>query len=77
MRAEMTWWDWFLHDYARYWYVLGAITLDVFLGLGLVDAFHLVNALGILIAIAVLVMVIVAEIEGFFWLWPRDIPTED
>ena len=77
MRAKMTWWDWFLHDYARYWYALGTVALDVFVGLWLAESFHLVDALGILIIVATLVILLAVEIKGYFWIWPKDVPIED
>lgn len=77
MRANMTWWDWFVHDYARYWYFLGAIALDVFLSLGSVDAFHLDDARGIVLVIMLLVVLLVVEVKIFFRIWPRDYPAEE
>lgn len=71
LRAKMSWWDWFVYDYARYWYVIGALALDVFLGIGLVDAYSPADALGILLLIAVLVVLATTEVLGFFRLWPR------
>lgn len=70
MRAKMPWWDWFVHDYARYWYVLGAISLDVFLGLSLVQTFNMTDAPGLVSVIAVLVAVSAVEVSGFLRLWP-------
>jgi len=70
MRAKMPWWDWFVHDYARYWYVLGAIALDAFLGLWLVQAQNLTDSLGIVFVMAVLVAIVAVEVLGFFRLWP-------
>jgi len=70
MRAKMPWWDWFVHDYARYWYVLGAISLDVFLVLSLVQAYNLTDALGLVSVIAVLAAILAVEILGFLRLWP-------
>lgn len=70
MRAKMPWWDWFVHDYARYWYALGAIAFDAFLGLWLVQAHDLTDALGIAFVMAVLVAIVAVEVLGFFRLWP-------
>jgi hypothetical protein len=71
MRAEMTWMDWLRHEYVKYWYVLGAVALDVFLGLGLVDA------VGIIAVILLLVALMAAEVYGYFWIWPRSYPNDE
>ena len=70
LRAKMPWWDWFVNDYARYWYVLGAIAFDAFLGFWLVQARNLTDALGIVLVMAVLVAIVAVEVFEFLRLWP-------
>ena len=60
-----------MEDYARYWYVIGAIALDAFVGLGLAQAYHVRDAVGIIGIVSILVVLSVAEVLLFRWFWPE------
>lgn len=66
-----------MHDYAKYWYVLGAIALDVFLLLGLAQSCHVNDALGIAALLLLLVALTAVEIVGFFRFWPRSMRPDE
>ena len=71
VRAKMSWREWFIEDYARYWYVIGAIALDVFVGFGLAQAYHVEDAAGMIGIVSILIVLLVGEYLLFTRLWPE------
>lgn len=70
LRSELSWKDWILQDWLRYWYGVGALALDVFIVLWLLLSFNLRDILGILMMLVMLAILVVVEIKGYRLLWP-------
>lgn len=71
MRAGLPWRDWLLHDFLRYWYILGAITLDATVVLWIaqnLDAGKAVIAVAVIVAFVAVGAVCV---YGYIRLWPE------
>lgn len=72
LRRDLSWKDWVASDYLRYWYVLGVLALDVFLLMTVARVFHLNDAVGIAILVGAAVLLVVAEVMGYTFLWPEN-----
>lgn len=69
LRAKLTWRDWILHDWLRYWYGVGAMALNVFLLLWLLQSFQIRDILGISLLLVVTVILASMEFVGYRLLW--------
>lgn len=76
LRSSLSWKDWVLYDYARYWYAAGALLLDGILLLTLADGLTPIDWLdGIAITLACAGLVL---LEAFLYvlIWPRGLLTD-
>ena len=69
-RPDRGWGYWATHDYARYWYFLGAMFLDLFILLEALTV-PLDNIISTVMVITVVGLVLV-EIWGYNYLWGKD-----
>lgn len=79
MRANLSWKDWFIQDYARYLYWLGALALDIFLVLWIYQEFDIKDMSGALSLMVLGILLGFVEYRGFAFLWEKHIlePDED
>jgi hypothetical protein len=75
LRKHLPWKDWFLADYLRYWYGLGALALDVFLPMQVARWYHVHTASWILALFLLLAVLLYLEIRVYQWLWPSGVRT--
>ena len=68
-RVDRGWWSWVTHEYARYWYVLGALFLDSFWFLEAYESY--LGSLVGTVMIIVLVGFVLLEIWGYTYLWKK------
>lgn len=71
MRAGLPWRDWLMHDFLRYWFLIGAFTANFSVVLwiaGGLDASKLVIALA---AAGAFVIMFVVEILIYLRIWPE------
>jgi hypothetical protein len=68
-RRDRGWRYWLAHDYAKYWYLLGAMFLDLFL---LLEAYtqDSESIVGVVLVIAVIGLVLL-EFWGYGYLWGK------
>jgi hypothetical protein len=68
-RKDLGWRHWVTHEYARYWYFLGAMFLDLVL---LLEAYtrHWVG-LPLTILVIALIGLVLIEVWGYFHLWGK------
>jgi hypothetical protein len=75
LRAQMSWRDWAIYDFLRYWYAAGAFALVCFLALELANRLGPVDALeAVAIALALMGM-IALEVLGYMAIWPEGMHT--
>jgi hypothetical protein len=75
LRKHLPWKDWLLTDYLRYWYVLAALALDVFLPWQTANWYHLRTAPVILVLCLLVISLLYVEIRVYQWLWPGGVKT--
>ena len=75
LRAHMSWSEWLRNDFFRYWYVVGVLTLDVFLVLELGRSFNVHDSTGIILLIIVFSIILISAYFLFRRLWPEGILT--
>jgi hypothetical protein len=71
LRSELPWRDWILIDFLRYWYIIGVLALVVFLTLGVAEAYHVRDPLGVIILAVVGATVAGLGYLGYRVLWPQ------
>jgi len=71
VRANLSWKEWFIQDYARYLYWLGALALDVFIILWIYQEFDLGDALGAFMLIFLGILLGFLEYRGFALVWEK------
>jgi hypothetical protein len=76
LRAQMSWRDWVIYDFLRYWYAAGAFALVCFLALELANWLEPVGAVDAVAITLALVGLIVLEGLGYFAIWPRGMHTD-
>jgi len=76
LRKHLTWKDWLVSDFLRYWYGIGVLAAFVFTVLGLAEAFHVRDTVGVFFVLACGVFVLVLGFYGYRLLWPEGILTK-
>jgi len=76
LRKHLTWKDWLVSDLLRYWYGIGVLAAFVFTVLGLAEAFHVRDTVGVFFVLACGVFVLVLGFYGYRLLWPEGILTK-
>lgn len=75
-RKKMTWREWVIYDFLRYWYWVGAIALVAFFVTQITWMYHVKDILGLsAIAIVALAMVVL-EALAYRGIWPEGAYTE-
>lgn len=75
LRAQMSWRDWVIYDFLRYWYAAGAFALVCFLALGLANLLEPVGTLEVVAITLALVGMIALEVLGYMAIWPEGMHT--
>ena len=76
LRKHLDWKDWLVSDLLRYWYGVGVFAAFAFTVLGLIDAFHVRDAVGAFFVLACGVLVLALGAYGYRLLWPEGILTK-
>ena len=71
IRAGLPWRDWLVHDFFRYWYMLGAAALDSSVVLWIAQNLHTSKAVVAIAAIGAFVAVGAACVFGYVRIWPE------
>ena len=71
LRKNLTWKDWIVRDFLRYWYWLGAVAFDAFIPWAAWDYFGLWEGYGIVLFLVLLLVLFSLELALYFRLWPE------
>lgn len=71
MRGKMTWREWVLYDFLRYWYGLAAMTLVAFLTTYVAWRYHVRDVLGLAALALGAFALIVLEFLLYRTIWPQ------
>jgi len=71
LRKKLTWKDWVLRDFLRYWYWLGAVVIDVFIPWGVGDYFDLWQGSRVAVVLLLVVLLFMGERALYFRIWPE------
>lgn len=71
VRKKLTWKDWLVVDFLRYWYLVGVLAFEAFLGLELIIDLHIGGFLGSLFVIAALSAIAYLAFRFYRYLWPE------
>ena len=76
LRTNLTWNEWLFRDFLRYWYLLGAFALDIFLPWIVVDEFALRGGIAIGVVGPLALILIYSEYILYLHLWPGGVWSE-
>ncbi len=76
VRTHLSWRDWLLYDFLRYWYGIGALALLVFSVMHIAWAFGVDDPLGLAALAVVAVLIAAAEVVLYLAIWPHGAFTE-
>jgi len=71
LRKKLSWEDWLLRDFLRYWYWLAAMIIDVFVPWGAADFFGLWEGFRAIVVFVVVIALLAGEVRLYFFLWPE------
>jgi len=71
VRKKLTWRDWLVVDFLRYWYLVGVFALEGLLGLELVLDLHIGGVLGGLFVFGVLAAMAYGAYRLYRFFWPE------
>jgi len=75
-RKKMSWRDWVLYDFLRYWYWLGALALVAFLLMQVSWMYHVRDAAGLSVLAVCGLGIIILEFYVYKSVWPDGALTE-
>lgn len=75
-RKHMTWREWFLYDFLRHWYWLGALSLVAFFLMQISWMYHVKDLAGLSVLGICSIMLIILEFYAYKAVWPEGGLTE-